>query len=224
MRKTNVSQPKPSGANLLDLALVLLSHAANREDRMLLPAPDSIKAKGAAQQRILSKLLKQDFIEEIGVSASEQAWRSEEDAGRIGLRITDAGLTAIGVPPLGDAMEAEAHRPAAEFRAVAQSLETDTKPSPRSGVASVSVKVAAVKLESKQGLLVKQLSRSAGATTDHLVGVLGWQPHTIRAALTGLRKRGYEVAREKNRKGETVYRVTPPKPSRMNADASSGRA
>lgn len=223
MRKTNVSHPKPSGANLPDLALVLLSHAANREDRALLPAPDSIKARGAPLQRMLSKLLKQELIEEIAVSAFEQAWRSEEDSGRIGLRITDAGLTAIGVPALVEPTKAELHRPA-EGRAVAQSSETVAKPSTRSGGASASAKASAVKPDSKQGLLVKQLSRPAGATTDHLVGVLGWQPHTIRAALTGLRKRGYDVAREKNRKGETVYRATPPTLSRMDADASSGRA
>lgn len=216
MRQTNVSQTKPRDANLSDLALVLLSHAANREDRMLLPAPDSINARGAALQKALTKLLKQELIEEIAVTASERTWRSEEDTGRIGLRITNAGLTAIAVPLLADGTETEANRPP-ENRAAAPRSKSDAKPSRRSGDAS------AVKPDSKQALLVTQLSRSAGATIAHLVGILGWQPHTIRAALTRLRQRGYAVAQEKNRTGETVYRATLPIPTGTDA-GGSGRA
>ena len=217
MRTTN-GQTKPSGANLSDTALVLLSNAANRDDRQLLPAPDSIKALGAALHRVLAKLLKQELIEETAVNASEQAWRSEEDAGRIGVRITDAGLTAIGVPALAGATEAGR---SAEDRAVVRSSNTDARPPRRSGGASTSGKPAAVKPDSKQGLLVSQLSRSAGATIAHLVATLGWQPHTVRAALTGLRRRGYDVAREKNRKGETVYRASLPAPTGIDGEGSS---
>ena len=38
MRKTNISHTKPTGDKLSNLALVLLSQAANRDDGMLLPA------------------------------------------------------------------------------------------------------------------------------------------------------------------------------------------
>jgi hypothetical protein len=90
--------------------------------------------------------------------------------------------------------------------------------------AAAPARSAALRPGSKQALLVKELSRAAGATIPHLVGMLGWQPHTVRAALTGLRQKGYAVAREKNRKGETVYRATPPSPTRIDADAASDRA
>jgi Protein of unknown function (DUF3489) len=41
-----------------------------------------------------------------------------------------------------------------------------------------------------------------------LIAVTGWLPHTTRAALTGLRKRGYEIARIRPDHGEqSVYRV-----------------
>ncbi len=33
------------------------------------------------------------------------------------------------------------------------------------------------------------------------------QPHSVRAALTGLRKRGFAITREKNDAGVTVYRL-----------------
>jgi hypothetical protein len=38
----------------------------------------------------------------------------------------------------------------------------------------------------------------------------GWLPHTTRAALTGLRKRGYVIARERIDGGDFVYRIGGP--------------
>jgi hypothetical protein len=46
-----------------------------------------------------------------------------------------------------------------------------------------------------------------GATLNDMVGATGWLPHTTRAALTGLRHKGYAIARGKNAKAETVYRI-----------------
>jgi hypothetical protein len=41
------------------------------------------------------------------------------------------------------------------------------------------------------------MRREAGASLEVLTSATGWQPHTVRAALTGLRKRGFEVVKEK---------------------------
>jgi len=38
---------------------------------------------------------------------------------------------------------------------------------------------------------------------------LGWLPHTVRAAITGLRHAGRDVTRSKNESGQTVYRLAP---------------
>jgi hypothetical protein len=51
------------------------------------------------------------------------------------------------------------------------------------------------------------LGRAKGAGIEELVAVTGWLPHTTRAALTGLRKRGYTVERERSEKGGSVYRI-----------------
>ena len=41
-----------------------------------------------------------------------------------------------------------------------------------------------------------------------IVERLGWQAHTVRAALSGLRKQGFEIKTAKSRKtGETVYSI-----------------
>lgn len=44
---------------------------------------------------------------------------------------------------------------------------------------------------SKQDRLAALLIRDEGATTAQMIAATGWLPHTVRAALTGLRKKGY---------------------------------
>lgn len=59
---------------------------------------------------------------------------------------------------------------------------------------------------SKQALLCDLMRREAGASLEELTSATSWQPHTVRAALTGLRKRGLEVGKEKV-DGLTRYRL-----------------
>ena len=54
------------------------------------------------------------------------------------------------------------------------------------------------------------LKRPEGASIDQLVAATGWLPHTARAALTGLKKKGHKVASEKLDGQTRVYRVTAP--------------
>ena len=58
----------------------------------------------------------------------------------------------------------------------------------------------------KQALVVDLLRSEAGASIGELAGATGWLPHTTRAALTGLRKRGFAIATEKA-DGVTRYRI-----------------
>lgn len=51
------------------------------------------------------------------------------------------------------------------------------------------------------------LSREQGTTLTEITGTTGWLPHTARAALTGLRKKGHDIARYK-RGTETCYRIS----------------
>ena len=52
------------------------------------------------------------------------------------------------------------------------------------------------------------LERDHGATIEELIAATGWLAHTTRAALTGLRKRGYAVAidRSDDKRG-SFYRI-----------------
>ena len=53
------------------------------------------------------------------------------------------------------------------------------------------------KPQSKSTLVLMMLQRPDGATLDELVAATGWLPHTARAALTGLRKKGHAVTSDK---------------------------
>lgn len=59
---------------------------------------------------------------------------------------------------------------------------------------------------SKIGKVIALLERGEGATLDVLVKATGWQAHTARAALTGLKKRGYDIERTK-RDDVSVYAI-----------------
>jgi hypothetical protein len=45
--------------------------------------------------------------------------------------------------------------------------------------------------------LLELISREEGATLEELTSATAWQPHTARAAVTGLRKRGHEIQCER---------------------------
>ena len=63
--------------------------------------------------------------------------------------------------------------------------------------------------ETKRAQLIRMLKAKAGADIAQIIKKLGWQRHTTRAALTGLRKAGFTIERSaKNGGGGSVYRIT----------------
>ena len=63
------------------------------------------------------------------------------------------------------------------------------------------------RIGSKQALVIGMLSAKKGATLDALVEATGWLPHTTRAAFTGLRKKGFVIARERKDGKSSIYRL-----------------
>jgi Protein of unknown function (DUF3489) len=59
----------------------------------------------------------------------------------------------------------------------------------------------------KRALLIGMLERPEGASVAEIGQRLGWLPHTVRAAITGLRHAGREVTRSKDATGQSVYRL-----------------
>ena len=67
--------------------------------------------------------------------------------------------------------------------------------------ATTKSKLAAASRTTKKDQLIKLLGSKSGSDIKSLSEKLGWQQHTTRAAMSGLRKAGYEVTGEKSAKG-----------------------
>jgi hypothetical protein len=55
----------------------------------------------------------------------------------------------------------------------------------------------APKAPNKQQQLAALVVRDEGATLEQMIAATGWLPHTTRAALTGLKKKGYVISSDK---------------------------
>lgn len=78
---------------------------------------------------------------------------------------------------------------------------------PKASGAGATPSPTPIKRESKGDLVLGLLKRPEGATIDQLAAATGWLPHTTRAALTGLKKKGHVVTSEKLEGQDRVYRV-----------------
>ena len=67
------------------------------------------------------------------------------------------------------------------------------------------------KRSSKQDAVIAMLRRPEGATVDEVVGVTGWQRHTVRGVFSGTLKKklGLTLASAKEERGR-VYRIAEP--------------
>ncbi len=64
------------------------------------------------------------------------------------------------------------------------------------------------KPQTKSTKVVALLSRTKGATLTDICKATNWQQHSVRAFLTGLRKKGHILAREQRGDDGTAYRIT----------------
>ena len=186
---------------LTETQTFLLSAASQCGD-LLVPLPDHLK--GGAANKVARGLLAKGFAEEIIVSRDAPAWRQDDADELIGLRITRAGLAAIG---LG---EADADASTADRRAAVAGQAPEgigLSPESVSGDAGVAGSNRP-RAGSKQGQLIAMLSREEGASISEIATALGWLPHTTRAALTGLRHKGYELRREADGERGSLYSIT----------------
>jgi hypothetical protein len=187
---------------LSDTQLVILSAAAQREDRNVLPLPGSLRGRAAA--KVVGALLKRELIAETTTDSRAKAdaalnriWRNDEDGNAILLHITDAGLATIGVEPeSGDSAPTGAD--AAPSAEAPQDAPTEADPAP---------KARTPRAGTKQAKLIEMLRADGGATIDEIVAATGWQPHTVRGAFAGALKKklGLDVTSEKIEGRGRVY-------------------
>jgi hypothetical protein len=201
----------------------LLRAAAQREDR-LLPIPPHLK--GGAAQKVAAKLVAAGLAKEVKAKAGAPIWRRDTETERAhALKLTALGAKTV----------------AADVENVSESVDgaaTDTSPGDRPARRTLRLRSDAPapvenaaeerrgsedpagasepfrhspRLGSKLDRVLGTLSSDRGATLDELTRATGWLPHTARAALTGLRKRGYDVRLIRGgRETASVYRLTTP--------------
>jgi hypothetical protein len=68
-------------------------------------------------------------------------------------------------------------------------------------------------VSTKRAKLIAILERPEGASVAEIGQRLGWLPHTVRAAITGLRQAGRAVTRSKDADDRSVYRLAPVEPA-----------
>ena len=75
----------------------------------------------------------------------------------------------------------------------------------------------AIRPGSKLAAIVDLMRVDEGATIASLTEATGWLPHTTRAAMTGLRKRGFIIERLQGEDSGSRYRIASPEPSGPDA-------
>ena len=169
-------------SKLTDTQLVILSAAAARSDNAVLPPPASLTLNKAALTKVINSLLTRGLIAEKQAAAADAIWREDGDQ-RLTLFVTATGLEAIGI----DSPE-----------------HLDQQPEQRQeGVGGK----APGRGTGKPDAVLALLKRPEGAGIADMSDVTGWQAHSIRAFISGLRKKGLEISRTKDDAGKAVYRI-----------------
>ncbi len=135
---------------LSDTQTIILSRAAQNEDRIALPLPDSLR--GGAAAKVVGAMLTKGFLEEVDADMrkGELVWRETGDGHGVTLVATDAGLAAIGIEA-DSAKTTPAEDSAPKMR------------TPREGT--------------KQATLIAMLRAPDGATIAEIMAATGWQSH-----------------------------------------------
>jgi hypothetical protein len=183
---------------LSDAQLVMMSAAAQRKDCCLAPLD---MLKGAAVGKVSAKLVKLGLAREVPAKSGMPIWRRDNAGLALALKLTAAGLKAIAVDEGSEEAvepsETAQPQPFSEAKTIGSQDDVGRQThavAPRDG--------------SKLARVIDLLRRLDGASIVDLTKATGWLAHTTRAALTGLRKRGYAVVRERAGAGESVYRIS----------------
>jgi hypothetical protein len=175
-----------SAISLTDTQRTTLAAAIERSDSAC-SLPDRINRRAA--QKLAISLVEKGLVREVLAKAGMPVWR-QDDAGRsMTLVITKRGRDTV--------------------RANTEAVGQDSKPLDAAGDRDKPSEARqSPKDGSKIAKVIMLVSRETGASLPELVSATGWLPHTTRAALTGLRKRGYTLSLVPTETGGKVYRMT----------------
>jgi hypothetical protein len=178
-------------AKLTATQLMVLSKASQRDDGAAV-VPDRMNKAAAA--KVAASLIGKKLMREVRAKPGVPAWRQADDGRALSLVLLRAGRDALGVD---EAPDDGVCKSVADVKSPeATQLDMSVSPAPRPG--------------GKQALTVSLLSGPCGATLNELMEATGWLAHTTRAALTGLRQRGYVIERARRPNHPTSWRIAAP--------------
>jgi Protein of unknown function (DUF3489) len=187
---------------LTDTQIVMLSAATLRDDRCLI-APQILK--GSATQKLATKLIGAGLAKEIKAKLGASVWRRDEQGGQFyALKLTASGTRATAdVTGLVLDETSEGTDPRVQVTTTGSQVVEAT-----ADVPAAAPSLSAPRGGTKLARVFELLQRDCGATLEELIAATDWLPHTTRAALTGLRKRGCAVTidRRDKERGST-YRA-----------------
>ena len=189
-------------AKLTDIQLIVSSAAAARDDGIaVVPA----RMNMAAASKVGASLVSRKLMREVRGKPGRPVWRQGGDGRPISLKITRAGRDAIGVEE-DERAEAQSpsNRPLRETEAPADEKRSRDASGEKE---SIDGGATSPRAGTKQALVIAMLCAKGGATLDALVDATGWLPHTTRAAMTGLRKRGFSIERRREEGSDSIYRI-----------------
>jgi hypothetical protein len=194
---------------LTNAQLVILTAAARRDDGYISPRDGKADA---AFSRTVGALLRQGLVDEAPVLAGQPCWRRDENDRAFGALITQQGLAALGIVPV-EAIDDAQVGPDAMGNAPREASV---------GEGDEGCKFS--KPSTKRALIIGLLQRSGGASLDELIKATGWLPHTTRAALTGLRQKGYVLHKSQGSEGKPTYRIVSARPDAAGLEANVANA
>jgi hypothetical protein len=180
---------------LTDAPRIILSGAAQRDDGAAM-LPERMTEKAA--QKLAATLIAKGFVREVRARADMPVWRRNEAGRACALIVTKLGREEIRGD--GDRQKDGAAAAAPARSAIASAGPSQVNASSRS-------ERTIPRQGSKLAEVMALLSREQGVGIEELTSATGWLPHTTRAALTGLRKRGFAIERSRTEKGASVYRI-----------------
>jgi DNA-binding MarR family transcriptional regulator len=183
---------------LSDAQRLVLTTAAERADGAVLPLPKALAVHGRARQLMLQGLTRRGLLAASPRPSSKPVSAGSAADRGSALRITPEGRGVIhATEPASRAANARSEERASSEPSLSK-RDRAARSRPRTPLGRPGT---------KQALLVGLLGRSDGATVAEIREVMGWQPHSVRAAITGLRRRGFAVTRARRGDGTLAYRV-----------------
>ena len=138
------------------------------------------RLRGGAANKVIMPLIQKGFLDEVDADIRKSEPTWRKTGGGHGTTLV---ITDAGLEAIGVETETTQTDPA------------QTKPKPRTGT--------------KQAMLIVMLEAPDGATIAEITAATGWQPHTVRGAMSGaLKKRlGLSITSEKVEGRGRTYKI-----------------